>query len=200
MAPAASARSAGAGSATKRQCPAKTLDTRPGSTGPSPTTTGSSPGRLAAAGVRLVSAIGRPVAERGTRYRGYLVPGAVLGRGGHGRDDLGVRKRLGDGGVALLASADRNQEFPGLDDLEVVVAHAVSRPRLEPAVVAHGGVADHGGVSGVGPAAAQAQPELVHLLKVPDGRSFGAVDLEAEPALRAHADPGRLQGADGTTG
>ena len=47
------------------------------------------------------------------------------------------------------------------------------------------------------PAPAQAEPHLVHLLEVPDSGAVGAVDLEAERALRADADPGRLQGADG---
>ena len=46
-----------------------------------------------------------------------------------GRDDLGVGQRLLDGGVALLPAAHRDQELLGLDDLEVVVAHAVARSR-----------------------------------------------------------------------
>ena len=51
-----------------------------------------------------------------------------------------------------------------------------------------------------GPAPAQAEPQLVHLLEVPGRGALGAVDLEAEPALRADADPGRLEGADGSAG
>src|SRR5207248_10223261 len=90
------------------------------------------------------------VPERGAGHRRYLVPGAVPGRGGRRGDDLGVRERLGDGRVALLAAADRDQELPGLDDLEVVVAQAVARPGLEPSVIAQGRVAEDGGVAVVG--------------------------------------------------
>ena len=131
------------------------------------------------------------------------VPGAVPGRGRGRGDDLGVRVRLLDRRVALLAAADRDQELLGLDDLQVVVAHAVARPRLEPAVVTQAGVSQDGRVPMVrliGAAPAQAEPQLVHLLEVPDGGAVGAVDLEAERALRADADPGRLQGADGSAG
>ena len=50
----------------------------------------------------------------------------------------------------FFAAADRDQELPGLDDLEVVVAHAVARTRLEPSVIAQGRVAKDGGVAVVG--------------------------------------------------
>src|SRR5690348_7553647 len=139
---------------------------------------------------------GRPpsgVPERGPGDRRHLVPGAVPG-GGRGRgDDLGVRVRLLDRRVAPLAAGHRDQELLRLDDLQVVIAQAVARTRLEPGVVAQDRAAEDGGVAPVGAAPAQAQPQLVHLLEVPRRGAVRTVDLEAERAFRADADPGRFQ-------
>src|SRR5580704_4703844 len=164
MAPEARPSSVSPGSGTNRQCPSSTPVTSAGSTDPSATTTGWPD-------LARLSAITVP--ERGAGHPCHRVPGAVPGRVRRGRDDLGVGQRLGDGGVALLPAAGRDQELPGLDDLEVVIAHAVARPWLEPAVVAQVRIAQDGGVPVVGAAPAQAQPQLVHLLEVPDGGAVG---------------------------
>ena len=132
---------------------------------PSPTTSG----RSALRHCRTAPSV------RGRRWRpatcGDLLPLAVLGGGGGRRDHLGVGEGLLDGGVALLAAGHGDQELLGLDDLEVVVAHAVARARLECGVVALGGVAQDGGVALVGAGAADRQLQLVHLLEVPATRS-----------------------------
>jgi hypothetical protein len=47
------------------------------------------------------------------------VPLAVDRRGGRCGDDLGVGQGLRDGGVALLATDDGDEELLRLDDLEV---------------------------------------------------------------------------------
>src|SRR6266536_2233433 len=180
MAPIATAMSSGPGSVTRTACSPRIGCTTAGSTGPSATTMGLS----------MTGSEGR------ARHRGYpLPPAALRGRGGGG-DDLGDVVGVVDGGVAALAAADGDQELLRFDDLEVVVAHAVARSGLEVAVVAEGLVGQHGRVAGVRSTPAQAHPQLVHLLEVPDRRAVGAVDLEAEPALRADDDPGSFQGAD----
>src|SRR3954469_1248208 len=180
MAPTATAMSSGPGSVTRTACSPRIGATTAGSTGPSATTTG-------------LSTTG---SEGRARHRGYPRPPAAVGGRGGGGDDLGDVVGVVDGGVAALAAADGDEELLRFDDLEVVVAHAVAGARLEVAVVAEVLVGQHGGVSGVRAAPADAYPQLVHLLEVPGGRAVGSVDLEAEPALRADDDPGGFQGAD----
>src|SRR6266540_5720054 len=58
---------------------------------------------------------------------GNLVPQPVLGRRGRRGEHLGVQVRLVDRGVAPLSAAQGGEELPRLDDLQVVVAHAVGR-------------------------------------------------------------------------
>src|ERR1700712_3221722 len=189
IAPCACARSASVGFGMNRQCPPRTGNTSSGSTTPRPTTTG----RCSESGIadhRL------GVSECGTRDLRHLVPLPVDRRGGNSGDDFGVGECFLDGGVPLFPPGNGDQELLGLDDLEVVVAHAVARTGLKGRIVALRGIAQDGGVALAGALTTDGQLELVHLLEVPGRGTFGAVDLEAQPALWADDDPGRLQGAD----
>src|SRR5439155_1740723 len=178
MAPTAAATSSGFRSVTRVACAPRIGSTTAGSTGPSATTT-------------FLSTVD---------HRRHAFPPTALGRPGRRGDDLGDLVGVVDGGVAPLPAGDRDEELLGLDDLQVVVAHAVARAGLEVGVVAEVLVGQHGGVSGVRAAPAQAHPQLVHLLEVPRRGAVGTVDLEAEPALRPDDDPGGFQGADRPTG
>src|SRR5690349_19772182 len=175
MAPTATAMSAGPGSVTRAVCLPRIGSTTAGSTGPSATTMSLST----------------------VDHRLDPLPFAALGGGGGGGDDLGDLVGVLDGGVAALATGDRDEELLGLDDLEVVVAHAVAGAGLEVRVVAEVLVGQYRGVSGVRSAPAHAHPQLVHLLEVPGRRAVGAVDLEAEPALGTDDDARGFEGADG---
>jgi hypothetical protein len=128
------------------------------------------------------------VAECGTRHRWDLLPGATLGRGGGGRNDLGHMMGVVDCGVTTLAAGHREEELFRLDDLEIVVAHAGARTRLKVCIVAEVGVAEHGGVAEVRAASTQANAQLVHLLEVPGRGAFGAIDLEADAAFGSDDD------------
>src|SRR5215218_8900249 len=135
--------------------------------------------------------------EAGPRDGRDLLPAAVGGRALRRGHHLGRRQGVVDRAGLAPAAGHGHEELLGLDDLEVVVAHGDPRARLEAAVVAQVGVAEHGGIALVGATAAQAHPQLVHLLEVPGQRAVGAVDLEPEAALGADDGPRRLQGADG---
>src|SRR6266516_3456216 len=177
IAPTAMVRSSALGLATKESPSPRMSVTSAGSTAPRATTTGRS------------TSTSSPVAEGRARHRRNLLPGAALGRRGCCRDDFGDMVGVIGCGVAAFPADHRDEELPRLDDLEVVVAHAVAGARLEVRVVAEVGVTEDGGVAAVRAAAADADPQFVHLLEVPGGGAFGAVYLEAEPALWADDDP-----------
>src|SRR5207244_2901900 len=109
----------------------------------------------------------RLAAERRAGHRGDLLPGAAFGGGGRGRDDLGHLMRVVHSGVAVLPAGDRDEELLRLDDLEVVVAHAVAGAGLEMRVVAEVGVAEDGGVAVMRAAPTDADLQLAHPLEVP---------------------------------
>src|SRR4051794_6744071 len=180
MAPCASRTSSSVGSATNRHRPVKTSVTRPASTVPSPTTRGSCSDMSVDAGAW--------VAEGRAGDLGDLVPLTVDRRRGGGGNHLGVRQGLVDGGIKLFSTSHGHQELLRLDDLEVVVSHGVPGAGLEVAVVTLGLVAQDGGVARVRPGATDRESQLVHPLEVPRRRAFGAVDLQAETALRTHDD------------
>src|SRR3954454_19061944 len=187
-APCASRRSSSVGSAAKRHRPVNVPATRPGSTTPRPITKGSCSDMSGKGGAWMT--------ERRTGDLRDLVPLPVDRRRGGGRDDLGVGQGLIDAGAELLTIGDRDEELLRLDHLQVVVPHGVARAGLEARVVTLRLVAQDGGVTLVRPRPPDREPKLVHALEAPRGRALGAVDLEAETALRSHDDPGRLQGAD----
>src|SRR6476646_9465336 len=106
---------------------------------PRPTTTGRSASGMADGRLPAVT-------EGGPRNLRDLVPLPIDRRRRRRGDDLGIRQGFLDGGVALLSSGDGDQELLGLDHLEVVVAQAVARARLECRVVTLRCVAEDGGV------------------------------------------------------
>src|SRR6266508_4036733 len=168
MAPTATARSASVGSATNEMPAPRTPVTSAGSTEPRATTTG----RFTPMTRSLL-----PVAERRAGNRRHPLPRAAVGGSRGGRDHLGHVVRIVDGGVAALAAGHRDEELLRLDDLEVVVPHAVTGAGLEMRVVAQVSVAQHRGVAVVGTTATDADPQLVQLLEVPGRRAVGSVDL-----------------------
>src|ERR1700674_2879431 len=77
-------------------------------------------------------------------------------------------RRLAEARLALLARCDRREELVGLDDLEIVVAEADARARVEVPVIRVRGPGEDGGVAVlrrvvVSP---QLELELVHALEV----------------------------------
>src|SRR6266581_6299457 len=196
MAPRATARSSGPGSGTKVTWSRRVSATRAGSTSPSATTRGS--GTIGGLGPSIIRSARGPVAERRARHLGHLLPGPTLGRRGGRGDDLGHGVGLLDGRVHALPACHRDQELLGLDDLQVVVAHGDARARLEPGVVPHVLVAQHGRVPLVRPAPDGADPHLVHPFEVPCSGAVGPVDLEVQAAHGSDDGTGGLQRPDGT--
>src|SRR6266540_66714 len=97
------------------------------------------------------------IEEVGIHHRVGARDGAH-GDGEVGLDRLGDVVRIVDGGVAALAAGDRDEELLRLDDLEVVVPHAVTGAGLEMRVVAQVSIAQHRGVAVVRTTATDADP------------------------------------------
>src|SRR3989440_736928 len=115
-------------------------------------------------------------------------PRPALGGAEHRVQGGGAAHRVVQGGAVGGALGHGTQEVVRLDDLEVVVAHAGGRARLEGGVAALPGAGEDGAdrlvlVSGPG-----ADAELAHAPEVPEDGALRAVDLEAVVVLLADRD------------
>src|SRR2546428_12448856 len=100
----------------------------------------------------------------------------------------GDRRRLAEAGFALLARRDRGEELVRLDDLEVVVAEADARARVEMPVIRMRGPGEDRGVALLGKIVAppELQLQLVHPLEIPLHRALRSVHPEGHLALGSH--------------
>src|SRR5467141_2943347 len=109
----------------------------------------------------------------------------------------GDGRRLAEAGLALLARSDRGEELVPLDDLEVVVAEADARARVEMPVIRMRRPGEDGGVALLGQVVVSPELELqlVHTLEIPLHRALRSVELEGHVALGAVDHPAGLEQA-----